>query len=596
MQWSQLKKRIEERLAESVRGRIALGSTVYRHSHDEEGRGWIAIDKQEILNMATIKYYMEFWRREGDEAEKEQELHDRNLFAQWEWHRALRNYLNLSIDDVLKSDNPLVRAMGMLDARLGKRRLAHLDVGQEHDLVQRLYYLRCDAEHLVDIDVPEQHRVLTTKLDPSTWSWSQQSMEDQNKKQQQAAHTLTHAKNTRKVRRLVSLLYQQELAEEDLDTPISRVLFAGFVQTTNRDRLFQALLFLESKSELLETPLHARGVVALLQDTDQCVRPVDTWKPPSHNADRQFSSLARHLWAYYDVPAFMDKAWLSGDSNQQQWFKHLGAGRNIRTAPHLPVPLTSKMAHHFIQAPSSYSIEAAFRWGQVHALGGDQHLVDALQETRLVQEFRDDHFWLSVLRFFIRNPLLDPAHLSPIIDYIWHQRYEPRVVFVEQGVAEEMGPEQPNFSMRGRTVMSLLRAVEAWHRQLGKETKSGQFQWDKSAVSDFISVEGTQETKNMRIWRIRELLNSQELIAEGRQQRHCVATYARSCQAGICSIWTLEVETAEAREKLATIEVHNASKQIRQVRGRYNRRPTDQEKNIIARWAQQEDLSMASYL
>lgn len=583
-------------MAESVRGRIALGSTVYRHSSDEEGRGWIAIDKQEILNMATIKYHFELWRREGDDAEREQELHDRNLFAQWEWHRALRTYLNLSIDDVLKSDSPLIRAIGMLDARLGKRRLARLDMRQEHDLVQRLYYLRCDAEHLFDIDVPAQHRLLTTKLDPLTWSWSEQSKEDLNKKQQQVAHTLRHAKNTRKVRRLVSLLYHQELAEEDLDTPVSHVLFAGFVQTSNRDQMFQALLFLESKSELLQTPLHARGVVALLQDADQSVRPVGTWKPPSHNVDRQFSSLARHLWAHYDVPSFMDKAWLTGGSDQQQWFRHLGAGHNIRTASHLPIPLTAKMAHHFIQAPSAYSIEAAFRWGQVHALGGDQHLVDALLETRLVQQFQDDHFWLSVLRFFIRNPLLDPAHISPIIDYIWHQRYEPRVVFVEQGVAEEMGPEQPNFSMSGRTVMSLLRAVEAWHRQLGKETKSGQFQWDHSEVSDFISVEGTRETKNMRIWRIRELLNSQELIAEGRQQGHCVATYARSCQTGICSIWTLDVETAEDRKKLATIEVHSASKQIRQVRGRYNRRPTDQEKIIVARWAQQEGLSMASYL
>jgi hypothetical protein len=53
MQWSQLKKRIEERLAKSVRSRVVLGSTTYRHSHDMEGRGWIAIDKQEILNIPT---------------------------------------------------------------------------------------------------------------------------------------------------------------------------------------------------------------------------------------------------------------------------------------------------------------------------------------------------------------------------------------------------------------------------------------------------------------------------------------------------------------------------------------------------------------
>jgi hypothetical protein len=467
MQWSQLKKRIDERLAESVRGRIELRSTSYRHSHDEEGRGWIAIDQHEILNMATIIFDAEYWGSRDRES-KAQELHAQNRFAQWEWHRALFAYLNLSIQDILASENPLIRAIGMLDARVGKRRLKRLDMRHEHDLVQRLYYLRCDAEQLRGIDVPPQHTVLTTKLDPSTWSWSQQSKKELQKQRQQALQTLAHAKNTRKIRRLITLLYHQELHENELDTPISRTLFDGFAHISDRDHLFQALLLLESTSKLFQTPEHVQGVVALLQDVEGYIRPISTWKPVSHNVDRQFSSLARHLWAHYDVPIFMDKAWLHGEDIHQQWFKHLGAGHNIRTAFHLPCPLTKKMAHHFLHAPSSYSIEAAFRWGQVSALGGDQRLADALQETRLIHEFRDDHFWLSVLRFFIRNPLLDPVHISPIIDYIWHQRYEPRVVFVEQGVAEEMGPEQPNFSMRGRTVMSLLRAVDAWHRQLGR--------------------------------------------------------------------------------------------------------------------------------
>ena len=83
----------------------------------------------------------------------------------------------------------------------------------------------------------------------------------------------------------------------------------------------------------------------------------------------------------------------------------------------------------------------------------------------------------------------------------WNQRYEPRIVFVDRGVAEDIGPEQPNFSMRGRTVHSLLRAVDAWHRRLGKETKGGQLQWKKSVVQDFVFVEGTKASKNMKLWR-----------------------------------------------------------------------------------------------
>jgi hypothetical protein len=433
-------------------------------------------------------------------------------------------------------------------------------------------------------------------LDPPSWSWSQQHEKERKEKHQQAIRKLAHAKKTRKLRSLIVHIYHQEISEDELDTPISQEIFTGFENATNRDILFQTLLSLESKSKLLKTVPYVRGVIALTQDATKWVRPLEEWIPKSHNPDRQFSSLVRHLWAIYDVPVFMDNAWLQGDTVQQQWFKHLGTGKNIRTAEHLPLPLTKKMTHYFLQAPESYSIEAAFRWGQVHALGGDKRLADALLETRMIHEFRDNDFWLSVLRFFIRNPMLDPAHINPIIDYIWNQRYEPRIVFVERGVAEEVGPEQPNFSMRGRTVHSLLRAVESWHRRLGKETKSGQFHWQKSEIQDYTFIEGTKQSKNMKVWRIRELLSSQELIAEGRHMKHCVATYAHSCHNGISSIWTMDVETEEESEKLLTIEVHNANKLIRQVRGKRNRFPVEKEKEVIKRWALQEGLEFASWL
>jgi hypothetical protein len=292
----------------------------------------------------------------------------------------------------------------------------------------------------------------------------------------------------------------------------------------------------------------------------------------------------------------MDSAWINGCSVQQEWFRHIGAGKNIRTADDLPASLTKMMAHNFSTAPPSYPIDGAFRWAQVHALGGDRQLADALLETRIAHDFRDNDFWLSVLRFFIRNPMLDPIHVNPIVDYIWNRKYEMRVVFIDAGVAEEVGPEQPNFSMKGRTVDALLAAVEAWHRALGRETKSGNLQWKRSPHETFSFVEGTRQNKNMTVWRIHELLSSSELIAEGRAMKHCVATYARSCHSGSCSIWTMDAETDEGMEKLLTIEVSTAGNQIRQVRGKRNRRPTEKEKEIIQRWATREGLGIASYI
>ncbi len=539
-------------------------------------------------------YYL--WREEAEPDQYQKmlkEAHAANMFSFDEWRQALFDYLSLSMDDILKSENPLIRALGMVDRRLGRRRLKTMDVSQEHQLVQRLYRLRCDAEGVAPPAALSEQVSLTSKLQRPTWHGRGHVSEQQRKG---AIDKLAKGKKTRDITRLVTALCRGSLSGEDLDTELSRKLSEACAQASDPLRLLDILKFLRGKSKLLASAKYLDGIVALTHDPRSWLRPVETWRPRTHNPDRQFSSLARHLFAQFDVPAFMDRAWLRGSALQQEWFKHIGQGGNIRTAPDLPVPLTKKMAHHFLGAPVHYSFEEAFLWGQVCALGGDGRLVEALRETRLTPDFHDNEFRLSVLRFLVANPMLDPVHLVPLIDYIWHEKYEDRVVFVDRGVAQEAGPAQPNFSMRGRTVVSLLRQVETWHRQLGRELKTGGAAWKHSPLRDWQFVEGTKEARNMQIWRIRELLSAQELIAEGRQQHHCVATYAQSCAAGRCSIWTMDVETESGREKCVTIEVGHADKVIRQVRGKRNRFPTEKEKEILLRWATQEGLEMASYL
>lgn len=336
------------------------------------------------------------------------------------------------------------------------------------------------------------------------------------------------------------------------------------------------------------------GLTELFRDQYAWIRQIKSWKPRSHNPDRQFSSLARHLFANYHVPRFMDKAWLTGNRLHQKWFRHIGDGQNIRTASDLPVPLTKMMAHHFLSCPDHHSIHGAFRWAQARALGADKEMANAIVQTRLSDTFRDKDFWLSVLSFLGRNPMLDTVHIGPIVDYIWNQKYEDVMVFVERGVVENRGPAQPNFTMKGRTVNSLLQQVDRWHQGLGKRKAGIDLAWLKSPVLDFEFIEGTAERKNMRIWRIDELLSSQELIDEGRKMRHCVATYAQSCHHGSCGIWSMTLQTKEGIQKVLTIEVRLPSKTIRQVRGKMNRLPDAKEREIIQRWAAKEKLDYPS--
>src|SRR5918997_6500639 len=73
--------------------------------------------------------------------------------------------------------------------------------------------------------------------------------------------------------------------------------------------------FCHSETDLLTAqgaPRYADALLALSAHRRDWVRPLDAWRARSHNARRQFASLLRHLLARYEVPAFLDSAWLAG--------------------------------------------------------------------------------------------------------------------------------------------------------------------------------------------------------------------------------------------------------------------------------------------
>jgi hypothetical protein len=337
------------------------------------------------------------------------------------------------------------------------------------------------------------------------------------------------------------------------------------------------------------------GLAAVATHWASWLRPLDEWKIESKNPQRQFGSLVRHLFADYSIPAFFDSVWFKR-SRTQNWFLHVAQGKNIRKAQRLYFPMTKREAHEFIQAPGRYTLEQALRWGQIAAMGGSERVVDAVCGTRLGSRFENDEFWISVLRFFVRNPFLDTTHYGPIVDYIQHQKYEAQEVFVEPGVVEQQPPPHQGFTMRGRTADGLMRQVGAWHDQLGREQRAGPAQWKTSGIGSLSLVEGRSDSRTRRRWTISELLNRESLIAEGRSMRHCVATYAHSCSTGRCSIWSMQCDTGEDPERVITIDVRPNTRMIVEARGKFNTRPTPQAFRILKRWVEREELGIAPYV
>ncbi len=325
-----------------------------------------------------------------------------------------------------------------------------------------------------------------------------------------------------------------------------------------------------------------RGLAALAQHRADWLRPLAQWRPQSHNVQRQFSELARHLLARYEVPRFMDRAWFESDREKgqryQEWFKHIGVGHNIRRAD-LPLPLSKKMAHLFLQADECLTIEAALRWAQVRAQGGSQELAEAIIGTRLGTSFAPAEFWDGVILFLSQNPMLDPACVGPIIDYIHYQRFVPVETVLNDGQVETLLPPQPNFSLKGRRIERLLAQVEQWHLTLGKEERKPTHNWARSGIGEFELVEDSKDEQ--RRWSIGELTSSQELVAEGRIMRHCVSSYERNCKRGNMSIWSLKVQYGDGRvQSVMTIAVDSHTRRVTQARGKYNATSTGPSQDV----------------
>ena len=157
MQWSKRKKRVESFFADSVKGRIELRATHYRATHDQQGRGYITFDKNEVWSMCTLSFYSDEYERiyklVSDEVTPykaqllvHEQLKSEGRLSQYLYYESLDEYCNNTIEESLTSPNLLIRCLAMLDSRLGQRRILTIDLDEESQMVVKFYKIRraCD--------------------------------------------------------------------------------------------------------------------------------------------------------------------------------------------------------------------------------------------------------------------------------------------------------------------------------------------------------------------------------------------------------------------------------------------------------------------
>lgn len=322
--------------------------------------------------------------------------------------------------------------------------------------------------------------------------------------------------------------------------------------------------------------------------------PEISWKEASNWL---LKDLLQFLFGYYSVPMFMNQAWENGDKKSIEWYLHLVNGKNIRKAKDLPVNLTKKMAHHFLESSVEYSITQAFYYGQIIALGGSTALFKALMAAKLNQLVRDQEFWLELIRFLVNNPEFLAEHqVGPLVDFVVAQRYEEALRLNEEGELATQEEQLTEFSLKGRTYRSLMRMIREWHRWLNDAEQYQQVldeygqtvvSWNHSVMDDFHYF---PRKRSLQWYAIHQITDSQALFEEGRDMSHCVSSYLSRCTSGYCSIWGLVMhDLFRATTKMITIELID-DKRVVQARGAYNRMPNSGEMQVIQTWAREEKL------
>ena len=515
---------------------------------------------------------------------------------------------------------------------------------KEHDRAQRDRRL---VRHIAELGLTseEEYRVWCLEhgfsKERHKTRFLQQKEREFARKLQGKAEMTHKRRGTRHPRNTIDQLYRTELKKQDLGADYLLKIQALFQNLKGeakvRRTLRDLMVHVERYGAMFDTPpaipylgpvpgnSFVEGLGMLARHHTSWIRPVEEWRPGSKNPRRQFSSLARHLLAKYEVPFLMDAAWFQEEEEigrqQQGWFRHVGDGGNIRTAD-IPVQLTKKMAHCFSSAPDELPIERALRWGQVVGQGGSESLARAVMGSRLGMSFQHETFWESVIKFLVNHPMVDPSLVGPIVDFIHNVKYEPREILRPGGVVERGGPLQPNFAVKARSIDKLLAQMEAWHEELGgvpvgDEDSSGRgrrdvVRWEPSTLHPLKVLEENPQTGEKTTWMIHELLSNRELTAEGRAMRHRVASYAKNCRKGNTSIWSLQaVDADEERQPVMTIAVDPRRKNVTQVRGKFNIAPVgkakdakqrslnrsyvrllDRSQRIFKRWVAQEGLSL----
>lgn len=342
--------------------------------------------------------------------------------------------------------------------------------------------------------------------------------------------------------------------------------------------------------------LGVEALINLARYWEGHLRTLATWPGSDRSWRAVVNSLAQHLLSKHRIPAFLSSAWYATDEAfgeaMRRWFVAHGAGASFRSLG-LPIRMTRRMEHVFLASPDHFGIEYAMRRAELLGLGATSPLADAVLAARPALDLHHGDFWRTVWLLLIPHAWeSDTGHVAPLIDFLHAVRHEHIAVDTADGIVLRE-PPLPHFSLKGRTVRSVLRLMAEWHRNLW--LGSGGLTWERSSLRPIVlEVPNEDQSRPATCWELAELTNSAQLRAEGAALQHCVASYSYACWQGRSRIWSVRRRCKLSIRSVLTVEVDPRSRTVMQARGFRNRRASGRALNVLQTWAARENLRLAT--
>ena len=157
--WSGLKKQLTDFLCDELKNRISYHLARYHDVHNAYGCASIRLDGKEMVHFSWTEMFKQerdmndlyiktgVWNDNSPELkmkwDNEATVSDRDFLE------AATIFLQLSITEALNSENLLIQILAIMDRRVGKRTLEHLQKTGEYkrypEWVQQFYVLRLNG-------------------------------------------------------------------------------------------------------------------------------------------------------------------------------------------------------------------------------------------------------------------------------------------------------------------------------------------------------------------------------------------------------------------------------------------------------------------